>query len=85
VEASVGASVEDSVWDSVRDSVRAYISSYFILQQWKYCKHQKGKNPYQPCIDLWNKGLVPSFDGTLWMIHGKGGKILWTGKIEDIK
>ena len=25
--------------------------------------------PFQPCIDLWNLGLVPSFDGTTWRLH----------------
>jgi hypothetical protein len=90
---SVGASVWDSVWDSVwasvwasvGASVRAYTSSFFELREWKYIKHPKGKNPFQPCIDLWNKGIVPSYDGTKWRLHGKNGKIIWEGKIEDIK
>jgi len=78
---SVGDSVGDSVWASVWDSVWAYLSSYFDLQEWKYVGHKKGENPYQPCIDLWNKGLVPSFDGKLWRLHGKEGKILWEGEV----
>ena len=81
VWASVGDSVGDSVWASVWDSVWAYLSSYFDLQEWKYVGHKKGENPYQPCIDLWNKGLVPSFDGKLWRLHGKEGKILWEGEV----
>jgi len=84
VGALVGDSVWDSVWDSVGDSVgdsvRAYISSFFTIAKWEYIKHEKGVNPYQPAIDLWEKGLVPSYDGKLWRLHGKGGKILWTGK-----
>jgi hypothetical protein len=63
-------------------SVWAYTSSYFDLQEWKYIEHEKGKNPYQPCIDLWNKGLVPSFDGKTWRLHGKEGKILWEGVLK---
>jgi hypothetical protein len=82
VRDSVGASVRDSVWDSVWASVWAYTSSYFDLQEWKYIEHEKGKNPYQPCIDLWNKGLVPSFDGKTWRLHGKEGKILWEGVLK---
>ena len=70
-----------SVWDSVRDSVRAYTSSFFNLQQWKYIKHKKGVNPYRPLIELWEKGLVPSFDGKIWRLHGKDAKILWEGKV----
>ena len=82
VWASVGACVGASVGDSVWASVGAYISSYFDLQEWKYVSHEKGKNPYQPCIDLWNKGLVPSFDGNVWRLHGKEGKILWEGELK---
>jgi hypothetical protein len=91
VEDSVGASVWDSVWDSVGNSVRdsvgdsvrasvwAYYSSlFFNINQWKYIKHRKGVNPFQSCIDLWHKGLVPSYDGRTWRLHGgKDGKIVY--------
>ncbi len=79
---SVGDSVRASVWDSVgasvRDSVRAYASSFFIIEQYKYIKHEPFKNPYQPCVDLWEQGLVPSFDGKTWRLHGgTDAKILY--------
>jgi len=72
VWASVRASVSDSVSDSVRDSVRAsiyaYISSLFPhIKEWKYFKDS---NPFGSCIDLWKMGLIPSFDGTTWRLHG---------------
>ena len=73
------ASVWASVRDSVRASVRAYTSSYFNIKQWEYVEHKKGANPFQSAIDLWERGLVPSFDGKLWRLHGKDGKILWGG------
>jgi hypothetical protein len=76
VWASVGDSVRASVWDSVGDSVGAYIGSYFDI---KYKVDITSSNK------LWNKGIVPSFDGTLWRLHGHNGKIIWSGKIEDIK
>ena len=63
---SVGASVRGSVWDSVG----AYTGSFFNIPVWKYVKHPKGKYPYQPLVTLWNIGLVPSFDGTTWRLHG---------------
>ena len=74
VRDSVGDSVKDSVWDSVWDSVReslwdsigAYMSSFFDIPKWKGIKHEKGSNPFQSCITLWEKGLVPSFDGEIW-------------------
>ena len=68
--ASVWDSVLDSVWDSVGDSVRAYTSSLFpSIKKWKYKNHEEGVNPFQSGIDLWNMGLVPSFDGAVWRLH----------------
>ena len=77
---SVEASMGNSVWNSVWASVWAYTSSYFKLDKWKYVEHKKGVNPFQSCIDLWEKGLVPSFDGTIWRLHSSEG-IIWEGKI----
>ena len=84
---SVGDSVGDSVWASVRasvrDSVRAYTSNQFTLEKWKYIKHEKGVNPHQCLIDLWEKGLVPTHDGMIWyLLGGKKAKIMWKGKIK---
>ena len=78
--ASVRESVGESVWESVWASMRAYISSYFDLQQWKYIDHAPGENPYQPLIDLWNRGFVPSYGGKTktWRLHqGKDAKIVY--------
>jgi len=34
----------------------------------------------------WKMGLVPSYDGKLWRLHGgKDAEILWEGKISEIK
>ena len=75
---SVGASVWASVWASVRDSVGAYLSSFFQLDEWKDIEHEHGVNPFQPCIDLWAAGLVPSFDGKKWRLHsGKKAAIVY--------
>ena len=70
VRDSVGASVWDSVGASVWDSVGAYVGSFFILPVWKYIKHPRGKYPFAPCVQLWERGLVPSFDGKTWRLHG---------------
>ena len=64
----VGASVRDLVLASVRDlvgasvgaSVRAYFSSFFAIN-YKY--------NFSSVANLWNAGLVPSFDGTTWRLH----------------
>ena len=82
VRGSVWGSVGGSVWDSVRGSVRgsvgAYIGTLFpSIEKWKYIKHKKGEYPFQPSVDLWQRGFVPSFDGQLWRLHtGKEAKIV---------
>ena len=86
VRDSVWDSVRDSVLDSVGDSVWAYTGSFFRIPVWKYFKHPEGKYPYQPLVTLWNAGLVPSFDGTIWRLHG-GPKatVLFSIAASDLK
>jgi len=74
---SVGASVWDSVGASVRasvwDSVGAYIGYIFqpVVPGWE-------TYPYQCAVDLWKQGLIPSYDGKTWRLHGgQDAKILW--------
>ena len=57
---SVGASVWASVWNSVEASVGAYVSSFFAIN-YKY--------NFSSVANLWNAGLVPSFDGKVWRLH----------------
>jgi len=81
VGASVGASVRDLVLASVRDlvgasvrdsvwaSVGAYFSSFFAIN-YKY--------NFSSVANLWNAGLVPSFDGKVWRLHsGKSADIVY--------
>jgi len=89
VRASVWASVWASVGNSVWASVWVYAGSFFNLPRsaWKYIENiklSKGQSyPFQPAIDLWMMGLVPSYDGVDWRLHGhKDGRVLWTGKIK---
>ena len=81
VRVSVGVSVWDSVWASVRDSVRAYTGSFFNIprKQWKYPKNIKCRGcPFKSAVKLWKMGLVPSFDGNAWRLHGgKNAKTLF--------
>ena len=68
----VWASVWDVDWDAVRVSVWAYFSSFFAIQY---------EPDFSPAVNLWEAGLVPSFDGTTWRLHtGKDAKIIyeWT-------
>ena len=77
----VWASVRPSVWASVRDSVWAYTSSFFSIKKWI---NFKGSKPFDPCIKLWNAGLVPSFDGKIWRLHGKDGKIVFSSEMNEL-
>ena len=82
VEASVGALVRASVWASVvasiGASVWAYISSFFALDEWQFNGEIVRENPFQLAIDLWEAGLVPSFDGEIWRLHaGKDAQIVY--------
>jgi len=76
VRASVGASVWGSIW--------AYAGSLFRVPRvaWKNTEHIPGDGyPFQPAVDLWHQGLVPSYDGTTWRLHGgPDGRVLWEGR-----
>ncbi len=69
------------MWDSVRDSVWAYEGSLYNLKrsEWKYTKGIKTKDyPFKSCVKLWEQGLVPSFDGSMWRLHsGKKAKVVF--------
>lgn len=66
---SVGTSVRNSVRNSVWNSVVVYISSFFNI---------KYDYDYSSLNKLWNRGFVPSFDGTTWRLHsGKNAKIVY--------
>jgi len=76
VRDSIRDSVLDSVWDSVLDSVwdsvYAYMSSFFDI---------KYKCDFSSAIQLWESGLIPSFDGKTWRLRsGKKADIIyeWT-------
>ena len=80
VWASVWYSVRDSVRDSVRASVlasvwasvRAYISSFLDIEY---------EHDFTPAVRLWERGFVPSFDGTTWRLHAcKDAKIVYEMK-----
>lgn len=92
---SVGDSVWDSVWNSVWNnvsislwaSVYAQIGSLFRLDRasWQYTNNlpEKPDYPFQAAVDLWNLGLVPSFDGEIWRLHGgPKAEVLWSGKFK---
>ena len=77
VRNSVWNSVRNSVWNSVEDSVYTYISSFFDI---------KYRYDFSSCVELWNKGLVPSFDGETWRLHsGEKAEIVFEISKENLK
>jgi hypothetical protein len=92
VRDSVRASVWDSVWASVWDSDAAYIGSLFVgIKKWKYTEKLKVRGyPFQTCVDLIRKGLVPATDGRgIWYlthpIDGKPAEVVWKGVLSEEK
>ena len=89
VRDSVGASVWDSVWGSVGDYMRASYGSNFNIPRsdWKYTENIKTKGyPFASYVKLLNMGLVPSFDGKTWRLHGgKDAKVLYEVSVDDLK
>lgn len=93
---SVESAIQDLMWDSVWNSLRASLKALskslnwtsfwdsFGTLLWAYIgsMFSKGEYPFQPAVDLWKMGLVPSFDGKTWRLHGgEKTKILWEGTI----
>jgi len=80
---SVGRMERNLVRDTVKASVWSYIGSMFPnIKKWEYVDHKLGEYPFQSAVDLWKQGLVPSFDGSIWRLHGgKKAKILWEGEM----
>lgn len=81
---SVRISIYNFITSYAIYSVRAYAGSYFILtkESWEYMRKRRiTKYPYQSVVDLWEMGLVPSFDGKKWRLHSKNG-IEWEGVFE---
>jgi hypothetical protein len=81
VWSSVWSSTADSVWESIW----AYTSSLFPnITKWKYINHAEGENPFQPAINLWKNGLIPSFDGKSWRLHaGENAEVVWKEVIRN--
>ena len=74
---SIWTSIRDSIWDSIGDSIRAsigasenaYIGSLFPnIVKWKYVQHLAGEYPFQPCVDLLRKGLIPICHSNKWRL-----------------
>jgi len=65
-----------NLWEYVQASTLcltwSYISSFFTI------KYQYN---FSSIIKLRERGLIPSFDGTTWRLHGYKGKILWEEQI----
>lgn len=81
--ASVGASVWHSIWASVGGLV--WVSVWVAV--WAYaCSFFKTENVLRaaPAIKLWEAGLVPTWDGSVWRLHtGADARIVYEWKPEE--
>ena len=86
---SVGNSIGGSIWDSVGDSIYGYVGYMFKLErsEWKYTNKIKTKSyPFISVVKLWERGLVPSFDGETWRLHsGKKADIVFEISKKELK
>jgi len=71
----------------VRDSVWAYTGTFFPkIKKWKYVDFKHKGYPFNDAVKLWKMGLVASFCGDKWRLHGgRKAKILWEGTITELK
>jgi len=75
------------VGEGASESARpgAYTGSFFKLPKWKYIQHLPNTYPFEPLVTLWEAGLVPSFDGNTWRLHGRPkGEILFSVTKEEL-
>lgn len=71
----------NSVWDSVRNSVGNSVWDSVWAYSYSFFKINYGYD-FSPCVHLWEMGLVPSFDGKIWRLHGdRNGRVVWEGII----
>lgn len=71
------------VLPSVLDFIYGRVSGFFNSEEWEGIEHAPDENPFQPAIDLWEMGLIPSFDGVIWRLHGgRHAKILWEQQLK---
>ena len=86
---SVQPSVVVDVWNDVEASATAQAGGLFGLarDQWKYTKKLTGGSyPFQSAVDLWESGLVSSFDGKKWRLHGgPKAKVLFEIGAKELK
>jgi len=76
----VWGAVWDEVWDEVWGALYAYIGSFLSLPQWK------DKYPFASAVELWEMGLVPSFDGAKWRLHaGAEAKIVYEIGADELR
>ena len=78
---SVGALVRASVRDAVRYAVFDSVSASFTDSVWAYASSFFAidfKHDFSSAVKLWESGLVPSFDGTMWRLHsGKKADVVY--------
>ena len=82
-------SVRDSVGAWVRDSVGASVGASVWVSIWAYAStfvDIKYNYDFTSINKLWERGIVPSYDGKIWRLHtGMKADIIMQGTISEIE
>lgn len=63
---------------SAVDAIYAYISSFFCFKKWRKTNGESFVNPFQPCIDLWNMGVIPISNEKYWKLcSGENAEVIY--------
>jgi hypothetical protein len=62
--------VRKNAWKEIRDSSVIWGIVHMSVVT---AVHDYMRKKSQPLVRLWESGLIPSFDGTLWRLHGNNG------------
>ena len=86
---SVGTSVWTSVWTSVRESVWTSVRDSVWVSIWAYAStfvDIKYNHDFTSINKLWERGIVPSYDGKIWRLHtGMKADIIMQGTISELQ
>ena len=86
---SVGTSVWTSVWTSVRESVWTSVRDSVWTSIWAYAStfvDIKYNHAFTSINKLWERGIVPSYDGKIWRLHtGMKADIIMQGTISELE
>ncbi len=70
------------IYYSIFSQSYVYFLSFFGIKEYPYKKYEK--NPFHAAVELWNLGLIASYDEKTWRLHkmSDNGKVVYEMKGE---